>query len=107
MTLIGLLFVGAVVAVLVVLAAKIFPTVTEYWAIQKAATRAAQSGTTVTEIRNAFERAKTADYFEAVSGKDLDITKVDDKIVVSFAYDKEIHLVGPAYLVIKYRGSSQ
>jgi hypothetical protein len=24
-------------------------------------------------------------------------------VVVSFAYDKEIHLVGPAYLVLKYR----
>ena len=29
-----------------------------------------------------------------------------DKVVVSFAYDKEIALAGPAYLLIKYRGSS-
>ena len=31
---------------------------------------------------------------------------IDDKIVVRFAYDKEIPLFGPAYLLIKYRGSS-
>lgn len=106
-SLIGLLFVGAIVALGVVLAAKVTPTVTEYLAIQKAVNRAAQSGTTVTEIRNAFERAKTADYFEAVSGKDLQISKDGEKIVVEFAYDKEIHLFGPAYLLLKYRGRNQ
>ncbi|TSE24410.1 hypothetical protein Taqua_01556 [Tepidimonas aquatica] len=104
---IGMVLVGIILALVVVLAAKVVPTVTEYWAIQKAVNRAAQSGTTVTEIRNAFERAKTADYFEAISGKDLDISKDGDNIVVEFAYDKEIHLFGPAYLVLKYRGRSQ
>ncbi len=106
-SLVGLVFVGAVVALLLVLAAKVVPTVTEYLAIQKAVNRAAQSGTTVTEIRNAFERAKTADYFEAVSGRDLEISKDGDKIVVEFAYDKEVHLFGPAYLLLKYRGRSE
>lgn len=104
---IGMVFVGIIVALLVVLAAKVVPTVTEYMAIQKAVNRAAQSGNTVTEIRNAFERAKTADYFEAVSGKDLEISKDGDRIVVEFAYDKEIHLFGPAYLLLKYRGRNQ
>lgn len=104
---IGLVFVAAVVAMLVVLAAKVTPTVTEYLAIQKAVNRAAQSGTTVREIRDAFDRAKTADYFEAVSGRDLDISKDGDKIVVEFAYDKEIHLFGPAYLLLKYRGRNE
>ncbi|WP_334133634.1 DUF4845 domain-containing protein [Tepidimonas sp.] len=107
MSLVGLVFVGVVVAMLLVLAAKVVPTVTEYMAIQRAVNRAAQSGTTVTEIRNAFERAKTADYFEAVSGRDLVISKDGDKIVVEFAYDKEVHLFGPAYLLLKYRGRSQ
>jgi hypothetical protein len=34
------------------------------------------------------------------------VTKQGDKVVVRFAYDKEIPLFGPAYLLIKYRGSS-
>jgi len=102
-----MLFVAAVLAVVVVVVAKVVPTVTEYLAIQKAVNRAAEGGTTVTEIRNAFERSKTADYFEAISGKDLEISKVDDKIVVEFAYDKEIHLVGPVYLLLKYQGRNE
>ena len=35
------------------------------------------------------------------------MTKVNDQIVVSFAYDKEIELFGPVYLLIKYSGSSR
>jgi len=104
-TVFGMFFVGVVVAVCLVLAAKIVPAVTEYLAIQKAVNRAAQSGTTVGEIRSAFERARTADYFEAVTGKDLEISKDGERIVVEFAYDKEIHLAGPVYLLLKFRGS--
>ena len=34
------------------------------------------------------------------------MTKEDDKVVVSFAYQREIHLVGPAFLTLKYDGQS-
>ncbi len=47
------------------------------------------------------------DYISSIAGRDLEVTKMDDQVVVSFAYDKEIPLFGPAYLVIKYRGSSR
>ncbi|MBW8894207.1 MAG: DUF4845 domain-containing protein, partial [Burkholderiales bacterium] len=30
----------------------------------------------------------------------------NDKVVIEFAYDKEIDLFGPVYLLIKYRGRS-
>ncbi len=46
------------------------------------------------------------DYITSITGKDLDVTKQGDKVVVNFAYDKEIPLAGPAYLLLKYRGSS-
>jgi Tfp pilus assembly major pilin PilA len=105
-TFIGLLFVATVVAVLGVLAAKVVPTVIEYQAISRAAQRAAEAGTTVADIRAAFDRSKAVDYFEAVSGRDLLISKENDRIVVEFAYQKEVHLVGPAYLLLKYAGRS-
>jgi hypothetical protein len=34
------------------------------------------------------------------------VTKEDDKVVVRFAYQREFHLVGPAYLTLKYSGQS-
>jgi len=103
-TFIGLLFVAVVVAVVGVVAAKVVPTVIEYQAISKAAQRAAEAGSTVAEIRASFDRSKAVDYFEAISGRDLLISKENDRIVVEFAYQKELHLVGPAYLLLKYAG---
>ena len=59
------------------------------------------------EVRAIFDRAQAIDDFQSVSGKDLDVKKDGDKVVVSFAYDREIHLFGPAYLLLKYRGQSR
>ncbi len=106
-TFLGIVFVGIVVGVVGVVGAQVAPTVIEYQAILKAAQRASEAGNTVGEIRASFDRSKAVDYFEAISGKDLDISKVNDKIVVEFAYSKEIHLAGPAYLVMKYQGRTQ
>lgn len=102
----GLLFLGVIIAFLAIVGAKVVPTVTEFMAIQKAAKKAAADGDTVPAVRAAFDRTASVDYISSVTGKDLDITKDGDKIVVNFAYDKEISLFGPAYLLIKYRGSS-
>jgi hypothetical protein len=35
------------------------------------------------------------------------VTKENDKVVLQFAYDKEIEIVKPVYLLIKYEGRSK
>ena len=105
-TFFGLVFVGVVLAVTGVIAAQVFPTVVEYQAINKAAKKAAEGGSVV-EVRTIFDRAQAIDDFKAISGKDLEITKEGDKVVVKFAYEREIHLTGPAWLTLKYTGRSK
>lgn len=105
-TFFGLVFVGVVLAVTGVVAAQVFPTFVEYQAIKKAAKKSAEGGSVV-EIRSAFERMQAIDDFKSVRGKDLEITKEGDKVVVSFAYEREIHLTGPAWLTLKYAGNSK
>ena len=102
---IGLLFVAIVLACVGVVVAQVVPTLIEYQAITKAANKA-KEGTTVPEVRAIFDRAQAIDDFTSVAGKDLEVRKDGDKVVVSFAYDREIHLFGPAYLLLKYRGRS-
>ncbi|MBC7603571.1 MAG: DUF4845 domain-containing protein [Ramlibacter sp.] len=106
MSFIGLLFVVGVLACLGVLGAQAFPTVLEYQAIQKAVTKAAQEGTVV-EIRKSFDKAAQIDDIKSIAGKDLDVTKVNDQIMVKFAYAREIHMFGPAFLLLKYEGQGQ
>ncbi len=105
-SLVGLLFVGIVLAFTGVVVAQVLPTLIEYQAITKAVKKVAAQSTTVAEVRAGFDRAQQIDDFTAISGKDLEVTKNGDKVVVSFAYEKEIHLGGPAYLLLKYAGSS-
>jgi Domain of unknown function (DUF4845) len=102
----GLLFVGIVLAFVGVIGAQVAPTLIEFQAIRKAAHKAANEGATPPEVRRIFDAAGAIDDFKAVTGKDLDISKAGDKVVVAFAYNKEIHLGGPAYLLLKYAGTT-
>lgn len=105
-TFLGLITVGVVVAFVGIMGAQVFPTYTEYMTIQKAVNKAA-AGTTVTEVRAIFDRAASVDYIGSIAGKDLEVTKSGDKVVVSFEYQREFHMGGPAYLVMKYKGTSR
>ncbi len=105
-TFLGLAFVGAVVGISGVIAAQVFPTALEYQMVAKAVNKA-QEGNSVVEVRNIFDKAASIDAISSVSGKDLEVTKEGDKVVVRFAYEREIHLVGPAWLTLKYAGRSK
>ncbi|WP_354358069.1 DUF4845 domain-containing protein [Variovorax boronicumulans] len=102
----GLLFLAVVIGCVGVVAAQVVPTLIEWQAIDKAANKA-KEGTTVPEVRAIFDRAQAIDDFQSVSGKDLEIKKVGDKVVVSYAYEREIPLFGPAYLTLKYKGETR
>ena len=102
----GLLIMGIVLAAIGAVAAQVFPTVVEYQAVLKAANRA-KEGNTVAEVRGLFEKSTEVDDIHSITAKDIDISKDGDKVIVSFAYNKEIHLAGPAYLLIKYTGQSK
>ena len=88
------------------LAAQAFPTVIEYQAALKAINKA-KEGATVADVRKIFDKAADVDNITSVKGEDLQITKQGDEVVISFAYDKEFHMFGPAYMVLKYRGQSR
>lgn len=102
----GLVFVGALLAMAGVVAAQMFPTYVEYQSILKAADKA-KEGASPAEVRNIFDKQSEVNDFKSVTGKDIEVTKEGDKVVVSFAYQREIHLVGPAWLTLKYAGRSK
>ncbi|MCB8746679.1 DUF4845 domain-containing protein [Rhodoferax sp. U2-2l] len=105
-SLLGFLFVGGVLAVTGVVVAQVIPTVIEYQAVLKAAQKASD-GSTVVEVRSIFDRAAAIDNISSITARDIEVTKENEKVVVSFAYQREIHLAGPAYLTMKYAGRSK
>lgn len=107
LTLFGLLFWAIIIGFLALLGMRVLPTLNEYFTIKRTINKITSEGSTVPEIRAAFERQKDIEYsITSISGKDLSITKENDKIVVSFAYDKEVEVMKPVYLLIKFEGRS-
>jgi uncharacterized membrane protein len=106
LTFFGLLIVGLLLAFAGVIFAQFVPTYIEFMAVEKAVQKASE-GTTVAEVRSIFDKAAQIDDITTITGKDLEVGKQGDRVVVSFDYQREIPLVGPAYLVMKYTGSSK
>jgi hypothetical protein len=109
LSLIGLLFWAIIIGFLGYVLVRTLPTLNEYFTIKSAIDKiAATNPTTVGEIRAQFDKQKEIEYsIASIAGKDLDITKENDKIVIRFAYNKEIELIAPVYLLIKYEGRSR
>jgi len=108
-TLIGLLFWAVLLGATALVLMKVFPAINEYRTIQSMVNKIAQTGaTSVPEVRSAFEKARMIEYgVTSVTGRDLEVTKEDDKVVIKFAYDKEVPLIEPVYLLIKFEGQSR
>jgi len=102
----GLLVIGGLLAVTGVIAAQVVPTAIEYQAVLKAVNKA-REGNSVAEVRSIFDKAAAIDNITSITAKEIEVTKEGDKIVVAFAYQREIHLAGPAYLTLKYSGHSK
>jgi Tfp pilus assembly protein PilX len=108
-TMIGLLLWAIVVAFVALIIVRVLPTVNEYSTILRAVQNIAKAApSTVAEARTAFEKQKEIEYsISSIGGKDLAVTKENDKVVIRFAYDKEVELFEPVFLLIKYRGEGR
>jgi Domain of unknown function (DUF4845) len=108
-TLLGLLFWAIVVAMVALVVVRVLPTINEYSTILRAVQVIAKaSPATVAEARAAFEKQKEVEYsISSIGGKDLQVTKENDKLVIRFAYDKEVPLFEPVFLLIKYSGEGR
>lgn len=108
LSLIGLLFVAAIIIAVAIVAMRVVPSALEFMAIRSAVEKIVTSGAnTARDLQAAFDRHAAVDDISSISGRDLIIEKMDGGTVVSFAYEKRIPLGGPVSLIIDYHGSSR
>ena len=109
LTLFGLMFWAIVIGFLAYVLVRVLPTINEYATIQRAVEKiAAAQPATVAEARQAFDRQRDLEYsISAITSKDLQVTKENDKVVIAFAYNKEVLIYGPVFVLIKYEGRSK
>lgn len=107
LSIIGLIFIGLIVVGLLSLGFRTVPAVIEYIAIERAVQKITNEGSTVGEIKAAFDRHATIDDITSIKSTDLDITKEGDRIVVSYAYQKRIPILDNVALVIDFAGTTR
>lgn len=110
LTLIGLLFWAVFVSFLGLMAIRVWPSLNEYTTIQQSVTRIMKADprpTSAAEVRKAFDHQRDVEYsITTLKGVDLEIETVNDKLQTSFAYEKEVPVFGPVFLLIKYSGGA-
>jgi type II secretory pathway pseudopilin PulG len=106
-SLIGLIVGFALIALVGLTAAKVIPAYTEFRNIMEAARMAKQNGGgTVTGIQTAFDRTRTVNDIESISGKDLSISKETGEYEISVAYERRVPLFGNATLLLEFEGTT-
>lgn len=107
LSLFGLLFVGALILMVVVLVMRVLPTVLEYQAARKALQQIVATGeTSPALIAQSFDRIAAIEDISSITGRDLKIVRIDNKVTLSFAYQKTVPLVSIASLLLDYRASA-
>jgi hypothetical protein len=108
-SLISMLFLAIVVGFVMLMGARVFPSVNEYLTIHKVVSRIMRGNPASAEaIRNSFEKSSEVEYsIHTISEKDLKIEPVGDGFRTSFAYNVEIPIFDPTvFVLLKYAGSA-
>lgn len=105
-SLVSLILGLAILGFVGLIAAQVFPTYTEFRSVKAAAEKAKTAGTTPAEIKASFDKSAEVNYITSIKGSDLIITREESGMEVSFAYDKKVHLFGPASLLLEYQGTT-
>lgn len=107
-SILGILIICVAIVLVAVLALKVTPAYMEYGTVKKALIATRDSGAkTVVDIQKAFQRNADVNSISVISGKDLDITKEGNDIVIGFHYDKKIPLFGNVSLLIEFAADSR
>ena len=106
----GLLMSVALLGIVAFFVLKLFPDVTDYLAIVKDVKATAQDPASremgISDIRTAYSKRAEIDNVKGIEPADLDISKENGEVVITYAYSRKIPLFLNASLVLDFEGSS-
>ena len=105
-SMLGIFLICMMIVMVAVGALKVIPAYMEFGTIKKAAFSSRDGAKTVADVQRNFDRRATVDDISAISGKDLEVTKEGNNIVVSFKYDKKIPVFQNMSVLIEFAGNS-
>ena len=104
----GFLFVAAVMLIVALLAFRMIPSYIEYYTVQRALEEALSdnSDPTLTSVRRSVERKLNADYVDAVTAKDVQVTKLGNNVTAFASWEKKLPLVHNVSLLMEFNASA-
>ncbi|MEQ1594247.1 MAG: DUF4845 domain-containing protein [Casimicrobium sp.] len=108
LSLIGFIFLAAVVAFVMFTAFRCVPAWTEYFSLRKVLQATANEFTVDAQgaaIRNAFDRRASIDDLP-VKGTDLDITKSNGRLGLGVTYQRKVGVAGNMSLLFDFEASA-
>ena len=107
-SMIGFLFVAAVTIAVALLAFRMMPAYIEYFTIQKAleGALADSNDLSVTSIRKAMDRRLSADYADAITAKDVEVTKNGNVITAAVSWEKKLPVVKNVSILLEFDASA-
>ncbi len=109
LTLIGFVFVAAVVAIFVAVGARVTPAYIEYYSVQKSLEKTlaeTKDPTSQVDLRRTFDRYLATDYIDSVTARDLEVTKEGNKVTISVAWTRKLPLVANVSLFLDFEASA-
>ncbi len=108
-SMIGLAFWGILLAMVITVVLKLFTPVNEYLTLVRTIKQIkSDNPATVQEVHRAFTKYQQTEYvIQSIGPTDLEVEVNGGVTAISFAYDKEIPLAGPVFLLIKFRGATR
>ncbi|MEP7276116.1 MAG: DUF4845 domain-containing protein [Betaproteobacteria bacterium] len=104
LTILGFLFVAAVVVTAALVGFRVFPAYVEYFAVKKALEQSMEESPTgnIQEVRRAFDRKTSAGYIESVRPSDVQVSRDGNRLVASVAWQRVLHMVGNASILLDF-----
>jgi hypothetical protein len=109
-TIIGFVFVAAVVLAIAMIGFRVMPSYIEYFSVEKTLRQTLQNsrdGVSLAEFRKDFDLKASADYIESVRGSDIDLTRDGSQLVASASWTNTLHLVGNVSLLLEFEASAR
>ena len=104
LSMIGFLFVAAVIVVVAIVGFRMVPSYVEYFTIQSAVQKALRDAPdpTAAVVKKSFEKYIAADYIDSVTAADLNVTKDGNVITAQIGWQRQLHLVGNVSLLLDF-----
>jgi len=110
LSIIGFMFVAAVVVIAVMIGFRMVPAYIEWMTVQKVLAKTLQDskeGFSLYQFRRDFDLKASADYIDSVRGSDVEVAKEGNDLVASASWSRTLHLVGNVSLLLEFEATAK